>query len=252
MTAKINMPIQETPPSVSPTGADLFPMSDGWYWQKFGQAPEKMGGVPFDGWLPVPDTWAYLGANQVTVPAGALALYEIGGKVRLKQGATYKYFSVYGITDTTISLTGGSDFVIADAAITNISYSNVSAPLGHPEWFNWDPSPLGFSVLPTNAIYQFRIVGKTCEALFTQETNGTSNDTIFHLSSPVPCAEQENYMPMGMALCVNNSVTVSSPCIVYIVQTNRNKIIVTASWAAAAWTATGGKRCKGFLNFKIA
>jgi hypothetical protein len=43
MTAKINMPIQESAPITSPTGLDMFPMSDGWYWQKSGMAPEKMG-----------------------------------------------------------------------------------------------------------------------------------------------------------------------------------------------------------------
>jgi hypothetical protein len=44
MAAKINMPIQESAPITSPTGLDLFPMADGWYWQKFGMTPEKLGG----------------------------------------------------------------------------------------------------------------------------------------------------------------------------------------------------------------
>jgi hypothetical protein len=87
------------------------------------------------GWSPIADAWVYLSADAptfvVTVPAGALTKYVEGMRVRLTQ-TTVKYFLCKPLTDTTILLYGGTDYTLANAAISAISFSMAKAPVGFP------------------------------------------------------------------------------------------------------------------------
>jgi hypothetical protein len=41
--------------------------------------------------------------------------------------------------DTTITITGGSDYSLANATISGQAYSYAAAPQGFPQWFNYTP-----------------------------------------------------------------------------------------------------------------
>ena len=69
----------------------------------------QAGAHTWDGWMPAEETWTYASATTITVPSGAASKYSKGDKIRLKQGAGYKYFYVVGIADTVLTVTGGSD-----------------------------------------------------------------------------------------------------------------------------------------------
>lgn len=98
-----------------------------------------------DGWTLVSDTWTYASATTITVPSGAALLYAIGDKLRIKQGGGYKYYYIIAIADTLLTVTGGSDYTVANAAITDVYYSHMANPVGFPLIFNYTPTltPVG-------------------------------------------------------------------------------------------------------------
>lgn len=58
-------------------------------------------------------------------------LIPVGARIKLTQ-TTVKYFIVTAIDATTITLYGGTDYTLANAAISLVSYSIAKAPLGFP------------------------------------------------------------------------------------------------------------------------
>ena len=93
----------------------------------------KVAGV--DGWVNSDETWTYASATTITVPAGATAKYQKGDKIKLTQ-TTVKYFYIVGVADTLLTVVGGTDYTIANAAISANYYSHASSPVGFPNYFN--------------------------------------------------------------------------------------------------------------------
>ncbi len=88
------------------------------------------------GWTEVSDTWTYASANTINIPTDGTTVYQKSDKFRFKQGAGYKYFYCTVVTATLITLTGGTDFTVANAAITDIAYSRSEKPFGFSNWLN--------------------------------------------------------------------------------------------------------------------
>ena len=55
-----------------------------------------------------------------------------GKRIKLVQSGTTKYFIVVAISSTTITLYGGTDYTLANAAISDVYYSGLKAPFGFP------------------------------------------------------------------------------------------------------------------------
>lgn len=95
------------------------------------------GGV--GGWFDAGETWTYASADDPTFTftiAGVdlTGKYSPGMKIKLTQ-TTPKYFIITAVafsTDTTITIYGGTDYDLANAAITSPFYSLVKAPFGFP------------------------------------------------------------------------------------------------------------------------
>ena len=60
------------------------------------------------------------------------AYLSIGMKIKLTQDTAVKYFFITAIDATSITLYGGTDYVLTTTAITNVCYSVVQAPHGFP------------------------------------------------------------------------------------------------------------------------
>lgn len=96
-------------------------------------------GVIEPGWIPADETWVYASADAPTFTftiAGVdkTTKYYPGMKVKLTQ-TTAKYFIITAVafsTDTTITLYGGTDYVLANAAITVPTFSLGKSPAGFP------------------------------------------------------------------------------------------------------------------------
>lgn len=98
-----------------------------------------IAGAINDGWIPADQSWAYASANTITVPSGATAIYSVGDKIKITQN-TVKYFYVTAVADTTLTVTGGTDYTVDNAAITSPYYSKATSPVGFPTYFNFNPS----------------------------------------------------------------------------------------------------------------
>jgi hypothetical protein len=125
---------------------------------------EFMKDVYATGWTQVLDSWAYASATTITVPAGAESIYDKGDRVRLKQGAGYKYFNVVGTTDALLTITGGSDYALTTDAITDNYYSKWASPNAFPTAFNYAATVSGAggtigTYAESNNYAKFSVVG---------------------------------------------------------------------------------------------
>ena len=92
------------------------------------------------GWIDSGETWTYASADDptytFTVAADVTTKYSVGMKLKLTQG-TVKYFIITAISaftggNTTITVYGGTDYDLADSAISANAYSMMRTPVGFP------------------------------------------------------------------------------------------------------------------------
>lgn len=92
-----------------------------------------------DGWISAGETWTYGSASdpEFTFTIAGVDLttkYYAGMRIKLTQ-TTAKYFIITKVafsTDTTVTIYGGTDYDLANAAITSPYYSTAKAPAGFP------------------------------------------------------------------------------------------------------------------------
>lgn len=116
------------------------------------------------GWIPVFDTWTYHSADDPSYVFSntptVTGTYSPGMRVKLTQ-TTDKYFIItnVAITGSTsfITLYGGTDYDLANAAIVNPYYSREKAPVGFP----LSPSKWSVGVVNTSNVSQATPVGGT-------------------------------------------------------------------------------------------
>lgn len=89
----------------------------------------------YDGWVNNNETWTYASSTTFTVSGDVTTKYSAGMKIRMYQSG-YKYFFItkvaYSSPNTTITVYGGTDYTIANAAISLGHFSPHKAPLGFP------------------------------------------------------------------------------------------------------------------------
>lgn len=106
----------------------------------------NLEGVPVStsGWMRSGSVWVYVSATSFkVVGVDVTAQFPVGTKLRCKQGAGYLYFYVVSAafgSDTTVTITGGSDYSLANATITDNYYSYQDTPQGFPGSFAWSPT----------------------------------------------------------------------------------------------------------------
>lgn len=92
------------------------------------------------GWIDADETWTYASADDptytFTVAADVTGKYSAGMRIKLTQ-TTVKYFIITAVSsysggNTTITVYGGTDYDLADAAISSNYYSTQKAPQGFP------------------------------------------------------------------------------------------------------------------------
>lgn len=89
-----------------------------------------------DGWIAVNDAWTFSNdvdtpIFEVTVPAGATSKYQAGMRIKFTQ-TSVKYFLIVKVTNTKLYLYGGTDYVLTNAIISQISFSTAKVPFGFP------------------------------------------------------------------------------------------------------------------------
>jgi hypothetical protein len=103
----------------------------------------KFSGDALDGWIYDTDTWTYVSATSFKITGKNVAYrFPKGTKIKLVQSGSTKYFYVIATaysTDTTITITGGSDYNLANATISGQAYSYAAAPQNFPKRFAYTP-----------------------------------------------------------------------------------------------------------------
>lgn len=167
--------------------------NDAWISVAVGAGTAGGGGTASsDGWNASSDTLTYASATTFTVTGDVTTTFQKGTKLRLVQTTT-KYFyvvsSAYVDPTTTVTITGGSDYTLANAAITEPYYSYVENPQGFPDWFNYTPvwSASGtMTVSESNVVAKFCIKGRTVFMIVSATlTLGGSASTIVYATLPI-------------------------------------------------------------------
>jgi hypothetical protein len=212
----------------------------------------KFSGDGLDGWIYDTDTWSYVSTTSFKV-SGKDVRYKFpnGTKIKLVQSGSTKYFYVTATAysaDTTITITGGSDYSLANATISGQAYSYAAAPQDFPQWFNFTPTLYtGWSALPTGT-YIFKIIGRLC--IYPVDMGaGTSNGTSAEISIPVPASKT---MAKGGAngYAVDNGTTLTGASRWRITGAD-NKVQFHTNMATGAWTNSGTKRVGALIIYEF-
>lgn len=87
------------------------------------------------GWVAANETWTYASATTLTISGDKTTKYYPGMRLKLTQ-TSEKFFIITKVAEsggtTTLTFYGGTDYTLANAAITNPYYSVVKAPSGFP------------------------------------------------------------------------------------------------------------------------
>ena len=96
----------------------------------------QLSGNGLDGWIYDTDTWNYVSATSFKISGKDVRdRFPKGTKIKLVQSGSQKYFYVIATafsTDTTITITGGSDYSLASTTISGQAYSYAAALQGFP------------------------------------------------------------------------------------------------------------------------
>jgi len=151
------------------------------------------------GWIDPGETWTYASATTFTISGDKTGTYSVGDKLKLTQ-TTVKYFYItavsYGAPNTTVTVTGGSDYTLANAAITANYYSKAATPAGFPQWLNYTAvvTPgAGAITSYTTPAARFLIVGKDLHLMvrITITNNGTGSGDV---RCTVPITPYNNFL----------------------------------------------------------
>lgn len=141
----------------------------------------------YDGYIYPTYTPVYVSSTSIKVTGtDVTAQFPVGTKIVLTQSGL-KYFYVTSSsfsTDTTINLTGGSDYSVANAAISGFGYSYDATPQGFPQYFNYTPTWTGLTIGNATQSFAYNQIGKTVIVRFSVvfgSTTSVSGATSFTL-----------------------------------------------------------------------
>jgi len=145
-----------------------------------------LNGVTAPGWVDAQSAWVYVSASSFkVVGANVTARYPVGTKLSCTDAAATKYFyvvsSAYAASDTTVTITGGSDYTLSGGTITNPRYSYVTNPQGFPGSFAFTPGYSGWAATPTMTGF-LSVEGKKLTVWLS--VTGASNNVVTAVATP--------------------------------------------------------------------
>lgn len=167
-----------------------------------------------DGWKQANETWTYASATTITVPTGATFKYSVGDKVKLMQSGAWKYFYIVGVAATTLTITGGSDYTLANATIAAPCYSKRATPVGFPSLFSWTPTWTNLTIGNATVDAKFSLSGKVLffrlKLTWGNSTSSTGTGNRFSLPVNMASAYNDNDMiGIGTSLDVGSAAYIT-------------------------------------------
>jgi hypothetical protein len=127
----------------------------------------------------------------------------------------------------------------------------IQEPIYETRILRWTPTATGFSALPTDIFYMYKLTGTGIMLNIRERNDGTSNATTFTLTAPFECRDIGFTIFMSPVQVGNNSATLTTPGQLRIVGNSRTMDVFT-NMASGAWTASGGKKLvSGTLFYEI-
>ena len=110
---------------------------------------------------------ALVANTSITVDTLALNHTTTNPLVYISDNASgVKYFYVVGVADTVLTITGGSDYTLENAAISDGYYNHLASVIGFPDWFYWLPTVTWTAgtapTSPSAFVFMFSIKGRAC------------------------------------------------------------------------------------------
>jgi len=208
-------------------------------------------GVPIalDWWSLHPTQGSMVSVSKFKVTGNYTGRFVKGTKIRLVQSGSTKFFYVvsaaYDAGNTTVTITGGSDYALSSnppTTITDLYYSYAATPPGFPAWFDYFATSTitGWSN-PTGGL-RFKMVGD--QVFVDYYLTGTSNATATSFSLPVPHAEGW-HTRMGI-IAQNNGTQIQG----FMQMQQWSSLVAfytTIGWGG--WTASGTKTVAGHFSY---
>lgn len=170
-----------------------------------------------DGWFNANETITYGGSsNTFSCSAALAAVLQIGDKIKITQTTT-KYFYIINIVGTTVTVTGGNDYTLINAAITAIYYSHSQSPVGFPQWFSYTPTWTATTTNPTlgNGVLngRFTINGRTVTIVGTLSVGSTTTmgSGVYYWALPVQNSTNSVYFGSFQARRTGSALFIGVP-----------------------------------------
>ena len=196
-----------------------------------------------NGWNRFSVTATYASATTFTLTGDWTNVLSKGTKIWFKQSGSSKYFYVTGTSystgTTTVTVTGGTDYTVANAAIYDAHYSQAESPAGHPIWFNYTPTWTNVTIGNATVDAKFAIHGRTVEGRIGFAFGGTtsiSGNMTFSL--PVTADVGSGY-DIGGAYIEDNAVAGYRGFLATGSTTTAQLTVANAAGTYATNTATG-------------
>ncbi len=235
-------------------------LTDGGNLQGSDQVAINRGGTNYravalqDGWIDdTAETWTYAtgsggGTATFTVAADVTAKYKAGTRIKLTQ-TTVKYFvvtkdSTVSSGTTTVTIMAGTDYTLANAAISANYHSYAASPQGYPGWFNFTDSTTGVTTV-TKDIARFCVVGRECTIAY--DVAATSNATTKTFTVPITIAQTALY---SSGFNKDNGVTATGPARV-VATSGGSTITLTHDLSGTAWTNGGTWEVAATFTYEI-
>jgi hypothetical protein len=152
------------------------------------------------------NVFSYLSPTSIIAYSYEIAhLFPVGTKIKFQQSGQ-KYFYVLSAVEsggnTTLTVTGGSDYTVANAEITEFYYSHGLA-YGFPEWFNYSAT---WTAATTNPAFgnatrasRFSLNGRMCitEIMFTFGSTTTYGSGNWRIGLPILPTAVSNLQAFG-------------------------------------------------------
>lgn len=190
---------------------------------------EELTAARLDGWTPCGENWAYSAATQIYTDHDARDKYAKGDKITFVQidgGVPLrKFFYVTSVTystpNTTINLTGGTDYTVTNVAVREGYFSKQATPRDFPQWFNFTPTISGSTgsigtFAATTQMARFAIISGTAHVQSTSSISnvGSWTGNLQYLLPVYPSANADNAVQLITqgAILTNGSLAIEGWC----------------------------------------
>ena len=197
------------------------------------------------GWYEVNETWTRTAATTFTISGDKTSKYAVGTPIKLTDTTT-KYFYItaisYGSPNTTVTVSGGSDYSLV-GAITNPYFAEGYNAAGWPDKFTYAPTHTGFSDNPTVSA-KFILHGRKVTVWYMTLVAGTSNGTTFTTIVPITSSGDGTVFRGFVFDGYDNSAALTSPPQLAL-NSSATSLALYKIMGSPNWTASGTK----YANF---